>query len=503
MSHQKGDDPLTEGYAIARNDRSLRWILVESTSEARVSHGRRHTALADQSGQVLVLAAVGMVMMLAVTGFALDIGHAYLVQRQLQAGVDAAALAGAQHLPVAADVISVANDYGPSTGAKNATTTVTNATTTVTMRCVQSAPGCQQATGNYNAVRVDANAPVRTLFGRVIGINSITVKATATACSPCTAKPLDIVIALDRTGSMCQTGGGTPDPSCTDLNNARNGIRTFLGYMDPTIDFVGLELWPPALDQSFVDRCPYTPWDGTSNPNRPPNRLDGKYYAYDAWWPYWIPDPRGSTPSVYTIASMSNDYLVQSNGSWILNPSSKLIQNLGCANGAGNTHYASAIEEAQHELDRNGRGTVQDVIIFVSDGAANSSNVSLPNGYWRNTPAWITRPCGSGVEAAARIKAAPRQPAPTVFYTIGYDLDAGGAAPERCRAASATTGHATGSNEACGSWGCTAYDAIRAIASDPTNFYNKPDPGQLNTIFARIAADLQRPAARLIDDNSQ
>ena len=64
---------------------------MESTSEARVSHARRHPAWAEESGQVLVLAAVSMVMLLAVTGFALDIGHAYLVQRQLQAGVDAAA----------------------------------------------------------------------------------------------------------------------------------------------------------------------------------------------------------------------------------------------------------------------------------------------------------------------------------------------------------------------------------------------------------------------------
>ena len=42
-----------------------------------------------------------------------------------------------------------------------------------------------------------------------------------------------------------------------------------------------------------------------------------------------------------------------------------------------------------------------------------------------------------------------------------------------------------------------------AIATDADNFYNKPDPGQLNTIFTRIAADLQRPAARLIDDGLQ
>lgn len=467
---------------------------MESTSEARVSHGRRHTALADQSGQVLVLAAVAMVMLLAVAGFALDIGHAYLVQRQLQAGVDAAALAGAQYLPVATDVIPAANAYGPSPGAKNATTTVSSATTTVTMRCVQSAPGCQQSSGNYNAVRVEARAPVRTLFGKVIGINAISVRAVATACSPCTAKPLDIMIVLDRTGSMCQFGPGQPDPNCTDLNNAKQGIRTFLGYMDPTLDSVGLALFPPALDRSWVATCPYTPWQG--NPSGP--KPDGKYFAYDAWWPEWDPNALRGDPSIYAVASLANDYLVQSNGSWILNNQSALVQRLNCAGGAGSTHYASGIEEAQHELDRNGRGNIQDVIIFVSDGAANTSPQALPTNHWRNNPMWTARPCGSGVEAAARAKGQG-----TVVYTIGYDLDAGGAAPERCLAARASDGHQGSTPEVAQSWGSTAYDAMLAIASDPTNFYNKPDPGQLNTIFARIAADLQRPAARLIDDNTQ
>ena len=40
-----------------------------------------------------------MVMLLVMVALVVDIGKAYLVQRQLQAGVDAAALAGAQHLP--------------------------------------------------------------------------------------------------------------------------------------------------------------------------------------------------------------------------------------------------------------------------------------------------------------------------------------------------------------------------------------------------------------------
>jgi hypothetical protein len=57
-------------------------------------------------------------------------------------------------------------------------------------------------------------------------------------------------------------------------------------------------------------------------------------------------------------------------------------------------------------------------------------------------------------------------------------------------------------NEACGAWGCNAYDAIRAIATSPAHFYNKPDPGQLNTIFTQIAIDLAGSRGRLIDNTS-
>jgi hypothetical protein len=438
---------------------------------------------------VIILTALAMVMLLVMVALVVDIGKAYLVQRQLQASVDAAALAGAQHLPDPTEATQVAEDYGPKSGSPNAITTGTNVSTTVTMRCVQSAPGCSPTMNSYNALNVKASTDVEMLFARILGIGKLNVKASATACSPCSAKPLDIMLVLDRTGSMCQTGGGTADPTCTDLVNAKEGMRTFLQFMDPTLDKVGLAVFPPARNQSFVTSCPNSPTSG------------GQYYGYDAWWPNWGWTPPGS-PSYYTIVSLSDNYLVQGPTGWMANASSWMFQSIGmpgsgnggCIQGNGTTHYASAIEEAQHELDRNGRGNIQDVIIFLSDGAANTSPTRLPLGHWRNTGFWRDHPCGAGVQAAANAKASG-----TVIYSIGYDLDAGSGAPEKCRRPD-TNGHMNGSNPV--ESGYDAFTAIQAIATDTSNFYNKPNPGQLNTIFTRIAADLQRPAARLIDDST-
>jgi hypothetical protein len=306
------------------------------------------------------------------------------------------------------------------------------------------------------------------------------------------------MLVLDRTGSMCQFSNGSNDPNCTDLKNAKDGMRTFLGFMDPTLDKVGLAVFPPAPNPSAVNSCPNTP---SSNQN---------YYGYDSYWPSWWSWPAGELKgdlSYYTIVSLSDNYLVQgANGSWMPNASSWMFQSIGlsgnggCIKGGGTTHYASAVEEAQHELSTHGRGDVQDVIVFLSDGAANTSPRKLPSTHWRYGNTWLYKPCGAGVQAAANAKAGG-----TKIYTIGYDLDAGSAQPEKCRQPD-SNGHMNGSNPV--ESGYNAYTAIQAMASPECGtgnqacFYNKPLPGQLNTIFTKIAADLQRPAARLIDDST-
>jgi len=416
--------------------------------------------LQDETGQVFFLMAVAMVVLIGIVGFAVDVGHAYLVQRQLQSGVDAAALAGAQELPDGTAVTAAANAYSASPTKKNALTSNDNATTTVTLKCVTSVVGCSQAFNTHNAVQVAGTSDVRTYFARVLGINSLTVHATATACSPCSAKPLDIMVVLDRTGSMCDvTTGG----KCRDLTNAVNGIKTFLGFMDPTLDEVGLAVFPPALDNNLC---------GT-----PSNGNGGKRYGYDAFWP----PPAGGVfkpGGVYAIASPNFDYLTQTSTGWQLNNSSNLLSKLNCVTAAGTTSYSNAIDEAQQELDAHGRGNVQDVMIILTDGAANTTPKYLP-GYLNNAYDKL-RPCGSGIKAANRVKGTG-----TIVYAIGYDVDA------------------DSNGGQCGAEGFNASWALQQMATVDTsdgkpNYYNQPDPGQLNTIFTRIAADISRPSSRLI-----
>ena len=170
------------------------------------------------------------------------------------------------------------------------------------------------------------------------------------------------MVVLDRTGSMCDVANS--DGTCRDETNAIKGIETFLGFMDPKLDEVGLAVFPPAIDSGSACKQP---------------TAGGKNYGYGSWWPSWANIPKGETPNLYAVASPDFDYLIQGTDGWELNPQSWLVQVLGCIKPAGTTSYVDAIDEAQHELDVHGRGNVQDVVILLTDGAANVSPRILPN----------------------------------------------------------------------------------------------------------------------------
>lgn len=52
-----------------------------------------HRLRGDQSGVVVILAALSMVSIVGFTGFAVDVGNVYYARSKLQAATDAAALA--------------------------------------------------------------------------------------------------------------------------------------------------------------------------------------------------------------------------------------------------------------------------------------------------------------------------------------------------------------------------------------------------------------------------
>jgi hypothetical protein len=404
---------------------------------------RRRLQLRNESGQSLVLVVLMLVVLLGFAALVLDVGRAYLAQRRLQASVDAAALAGAGGLPVVGSATDLANAFG-SSGA-NVPAGLDDVQMTVSTKCIASAPGCAPA----NAVVVQEAANVPSVFGKLFGVGSFTVHATATACSPCGNRPLDVMLVLDRTGSMCTNDAGQDDhPACTDMQNARGGLRTFLTFMDPKIDQVGLAVLPPAKNPNDV--CPFTAG------------------------PYTSPGDN------YVVVPLSSTY---KDAQGRLDEGSPLVSAITCVQPNGTTAYANALEAAQAELVKHGRPNTQKVIVFMSDGAANTG----PSSYDPSSP-YRSTPCHQGINSSKAIQAAG-----TIVYSIGYDVG-----HDVCQGLS---------KDAKGNWkqgpeqpSITAQQALQSMATR-TDYYEKPDAGTLNILYAAVAADLLAGTSRLIDDN--
>jgi Putative Flp pilus-assembly TadE/G-like/von Willebrand factor type A domain len=391
-----------------------------------------------ESGQVIVLVAVALAVLLGMAALTIDVGFAYYAQRSLQASADAAALAAAQELPVGGDAEKVAHKYAASAGGKNQRENIPGVVTEVETKCVPTAGPCDPV----NTVVVTQRADVGTSFAGILGLDKFTVRAKAAACAPCGSKPVDVMLVLDRTGSMCEDHWGRDDPTCRDLANAKAGLKSFLLGMDASIDRVGLALFPPAT--SLARGCSVP---SSSN-------------YHDA-----------SNP--YVLVGLSQDYKLGG----ALNNQSPLVSTVNCLRAEGTTAYATALEKAQAELAARGRRDADHVIVFFSDGAANTG----PD-YYSSTSDYRSRPCKQGVTSASAVKNAG-----TRIFVIGYDLDALDGGANKCLAY-------TGRDE---SPATTAYATLRAMASDPADFYAEPAAGDLVSVYQRIAVRVA--GVRLID----
>lgn len=119
----------------------------------------------DESGQVLALVAVLMVVLLGMCALVLDVGSWYVKSRQTQNAADAAALAAAQDLPSSPSAaVADAASYAQTDGASLA-----------------SEPVISSTAGPDDTITAHATATAPSTFARLFGIDSVTVHASATA----------------------------------------------------------------------------------------------------------------------------------------------------------------------------------------------------------------------------------------------------------------------------------------------------------------------------------
>ena len=126
-----------------------------------------------QSGQALVGATFGLVVLLAAAGLAIDMGFLRYQKRLEQSAADSAALAGAAVIGFGGNYTAAAQQdaslNGFTDGVKNVTVTPHNP------------PSTGPNVGNNNAVEVIVSVVQPTFFMKIIGLNSTTLTARAVA----------------------------------------------------------------------------------------------------------------------------------------------------------------------------------------------------------------------------------------------------------------------------------------------------------------------------------
>ncbi len=239
----------------------------------------------SERGSILVLAAAGIIGVMALTGLSVDIGRVMVERRDTQNSADAAALSGAAIL-LKTGSVSGAMSTATSWAAKN----IPSAATTVNLP-----PTAGGYVGNNDCIRVRAEEDSGNFF--TPGLASKTIAATATACIVRAPKDYG-VIALNPTicsamyyngnASLTVNNGATlTNSSCAASAFYANGSaiaatggHDVVGGWDisgnssvsptptwshPVTDpLAGLPV--PAQPSSPVQTCPtFTPGGGTYN----------------------------------------------------------------------------------------------------------------------------------------------------------------------------------------------------------------------------------------------
>jgi len=186
----------------------------------------------NEKGQVLVLLPLILALLLAIAGFALDVGMAYVVKTKLSAAVDAAALAAGKVVAaqdgtttVEAEKFFNANYPGGLLGA------------TVELLPVKAAYDNKEKSWTVTA---SATASVPSYFAKAFNWDSFTVGASATT----TISTVDLVLVLDASGSM-----GFPAETLPTLQRA---AKRFVARFNTKNDRIGVIHFASGAEQDVT-----------------------------------------------------------------------------------------------------------------------------------------------------------------------------------------------------------------------------------------------------------
>jgi hypothetical protein len=448
--------------------------------------------LKQEDGVIAILFALILVVLFAAVAFTVDLSRLFHERQVLQNAVDFGALAGGMELPAQGSVAGAAAQAEALRVTLDNAPNLSSSSVTIAFKCVvgdrnnDGAPDaedvpfvCGPTSGSWsagtwrvkgpkvvhdcnpyvgdkcNTISVRTNRDVPYYFAPVIGINqgntgSVSAASCNGACGAASS-PLDVVMVIDRTGSM----------TAADLANAKNAALSVLDFYDAQQQWVGIVALPYPQPSN---KC------AVNNPQLYP----------------------ASAASLWQVSPLSSNYDL-SNG--LPDPASQIVKNIKCLvvatnptvrvsgvdkTAAGHTNLGDPLDAAREMLLTQGRSNVPDVIIFMTDGEANQ-----PDGL---------QPCNYLNTKATQAKAANQ-----TIFTIGYGVAGAKCSrdtspPFKGKFASTNLALAATNSTDDSPGGCGPLEN-----RDGDNYFCESGSGDLEPVFRQVAA-ASVGSARLIDD---
>ncbi|AJR25915.1 MULTISPECIES: pilus assembly protein TadG-related protein [Sphingobium] len=314
--------------------------------------------LRDRTGNVLMMAAASMPVLVGAAGLATDTVQWTLWKRQIQRQADSAALAGAY---------AVAQGFSASDSATSDINrmSLVNLTQTPT---IENAPTTGSYAGNSKAVRVVLQTSAELPFSKILGVKAPVIYGEATAAVVGSGDYC--VVALEKTSAVGITlqGNATVNLGCGIATNSRASNAVYAG------------------GSSTVTATPVAAVGGlTSSSN---------YVSPTTLLPYSIPvlDPYASlpTPTASDLSGCGGNANVQPNNSKSISPGCYKNFNVkGTLNMAPGVYFIdSTTFDIGSQAVVNGTGVT---IILTSSNAANNpssiANVNINGGATLNLKA--------------------------------------------------------------------------------------------------------------------
>ncbi len=334
-----------------------------------------------------------------------------------------------------------------------------------------------------NTVVVKGLATTPYVLAPVVGIlsgSTGTIQSAACngSCGQPVAKPVDVVLIMDRTASM----------SAQSIADIQSGANTLLSVFDPNLQRIALGTIGPSVVGKAA--CPSGSTSPLKSQGSPANQVYGvgqspasnvNFFANPADLTKWIPVGFTGKDTATPAVAFSEAYSTSGTTS----TTSTIWKAISCLYSyTTGTNLDTPMSMAQSFLTTYGRPGVKQGIIFETDGAPQAGDGS----------AHYT--CNAANNTATTAKSAGID-----VYTIGFGI---GTVKCPTRSGSTCSGSTGNNANESASWSCVPVGTLLQSMASPDgpsqqHFFNAPTSADLISAFRQAALQLSGTGTHLID----